>query len=173
MAKILLSLNHLLGSHHAFGLLSAFAILYSVPSCCSAFVTDPIISVTSTRPRFSPACGSGRNLLSRAAVRGLPQEEESWFVKTEQFCQPFPFVKPHLEAHRAWVAKLRSEGHCVTSGYRVDGDGKPGGGGMMFFAATSYEAAEELVRQDPLVANGCVDWALHGWVSEVGDVQLR
>jgi hypothetical protein len=27
-----------------------------------------------------------------------------WFVKTEMFKKPFPVVKPHLEAHRAWVA---------------------------------------------------------------------
>lgn len=82
-------------------------------------------------------------------------------------------MKPHLEAHRLWVAKLRSEGVCITSGYRVDADGKPGGGGLMVFAATDYRAAEALVLLDPLVANGCVDWELNGWIPEVGDIELR
>lgn len=106
-------------------------------------------------------------------VRALPNEGESWFVKTEQFCQPFNIVKPHLEAHRAWVTDLRSKGCCVTSGYRVDSEGKPGGGGMLFFAAKSYADAEALVLQDPLVANGCVDWQLNGWIAEVGEIQMR
>ena len=106
-------------------------------------------------------------------IRSLPNEDESWFVKTEQFCKPFPEVKPHLEAHRDWVARLRAEGYCITSGYRVDAEGKPGGGGLMFFAARSYDEAEALVRNDPLIANECVDWRLNGWIAEVGDVQLR
>jgi len=108
-----------------------------------------------------------------AAIRTLPNEDESWFVKTEQFCRPFPEVKPHLESHRLWVENLRSKGHCITSGYRVDNEAKLSGGGLMIFAARTYAEAEELVLQDPLVANNCVNWTLNGWVSEVGDLQLR
>jgi len=43
----------------------------------------------------------------------------------------------------------------------------------MFFAARNYDEAEKLVRQDPLVANECVDWRLNGWIPEVGDIQMR
>ena len=128
--------------------------------------------------------GARQHLLCRAGmqqddqgddkkIRSLPNEDESWFVKTEQFYKPFPEVKPHLEAHREWVARLRADGYCITSGYRVDGEGKPGGGGLMFFAAKNYDEAEALVRTDPLIANKCVDWKLNGWIAEVGDVQLR
>lgn len=100
--------------------------------------------------------------------------EESWFCKTEQFIKPFPEVRPHLEAHKRWVSNLRQEQHkCVSSGYRVDADGKPGGGGLMFLAAKSYNDALDLVLQDPLVANGCVEWELNGWIGEVGDLELR
>lgn len=108
-----------------------------------------------------------------AAVRTLPAEGESWFVKTEVFVRPFPEVRPHLEEHRRWVTDLRSRGYCITSGYRVDEEGRPGGGGLMVLAAGSHGEAEELVLQDPLVANGCVDWTLNGWISEVGELQLR
>ncbi|KAL3900826.1 MAG: hypothetical protein SGARI_006165 [Bacillariaceae sp.] len=106
-------------------------------------------------------------------VRALPNNDESWFCKTEQFKRPFPEVRPHLEEHKAWVEKLRQDGYCITSGYRVDAEGKPGGGGLMFLAATSYQAALEIVEQDPLVANDCVDWELNGWIGQVGDVQMR
>ena len=97
----------------------------------------------------------------------------SWYVKTEQFVQPFPVLKPHLEAHRAWVAAQRNDGVIMTSGYRVDSEGKPGGGGMLFFKAESFSAAEAIVLRDPLVANGCVDWTLNGWIAEVGEMEVR
>jgi uncharacterized protein YciI/GNAT superfamily N-acetyltransferase len=106
-------------------------------------------------------------------IRSLPNDNESWFVKTEQFKKPFPEVRPHLEAHREWVKELRANGYCVTSGYRVDSEGKPGPGGLMFLAAKSYEEAMKLVSQDPLIANDCVDWELAGWIGEVGNVQMR
>ena len=108
-------------------------------------------------------------LLSCAAALQAP-----WFVKTETFKQSlsFPQIRPHLEAHKAWVAGLRADGHSITSGYRVDADGAPGGGGLMLFAAEDYAAAEQLVLCDPLVANGCVDWQLNQWVADVGDIAL-
>jgi len=95
-----------------------------------------------------------------------------WFVKTETFCQPFSVVKPHLEAHREWVAEMRAAGTVITSGYRVDNEGRPGGGGLMFFQAADYAEAELLVRRDPLVVNGCVDWTLNEWIAEVGGLEL-
>ena len=97
---------------------------------------------------------------------------ESWYVKTETFKKPYPQVKPYLESHRTWIQKLRQEGYCITSGYRVDGEGRPGGGGLMIFSARDYESARELVLEDPLVKNDCVDWVLNGWISEVGDIRL-
>ena len=99
---------------------------------------------------------------------------EAWFVKTETFVtgKPFPEIRPHLEAHKAWVANLRQQGATITSGYRVDADGRPGGGGLMLFRAASHAAAEQLCLQDPLVSSGCVEWAVNGWVAEVGDLEL-
>ena len=106
-------------------------------------------------------------------IQSIPNEDESWYVKTETFSKPFPIVKPYLEEHRKWVEELRSQGCCVTSGYRVDSEGKPGGGGLMIFAAKDYDSAREFVMNDPLIVNDCVDWQLNGWIGEVGDIQLR
>ena len=122
------------------------------------------------RPRSSLTVNRNNNELAQT----IPAANESWFCKTEQFKRPFPEVKPRLEAHKEWVTKLRTEqGMCITSGYGVDAAGRPGGGGLMFLAAPSYEAALEVVLQDPLVANDCVDWELNGWIGQVGDIQLR
>ena len=104
-----------------------------------------------------------------------PCQALRWYVKTETFVKgkPFPQIRPHLEAHKRWVADLRAEGTVqITSGYRVDSEDRPGGGGLMLFAARDYEEAEALVLQDPLIANGCVDWRLHRWIAEVGDIKL-
>jgi len=110
-------------------------------------------------------------LASHVAAFCATADGLKWFVKTEQFCKPFPVVKPHLEAHRAWVAELREAGMTVTSGYRVDAEGKPGGGGLMLFRAFDHKAAVKLCESDPLVANECVDWVVNGWIAEVGDIQ--
>jgi hypothetical protein len=40
-------------------------------------------------------------------------------------------------------------------------------------AAKNYEDAHQLVLQDPLVENGCVDWELNGWIGQVGNIQMR
>eukprot|EP00970_Alexandrium_tamarense_P008753 scaffold1693_cov263-Alexandrium_tamarense.AAC.7 len=100
-----------------------------------------------------------------------------WFVKTETFSKPFPQVKSYLEAHREWVRCLREknegEQQTIVSGYRVDANDRPGGGGLLIFAAESYEAAEKIVREDPLVKNECVDWQLNKWIAETGDISLE
>jgi uncharacterized protein YciI/GNAT superfamily N-acetyltransferase len=106
-------------------------------------------------------------------ARRLPEKDESWFCKTERFKRPFLEVQPYLQEHKQWVLSLRRRGHCITSGYRVDKEGKPGGGGLMFFAAKSYEDAVNLVKQDPLVANDCVEWEVHGWIGQIGGIQMQ
>ena len=96
----------------------------------------------------------------------------AWFIKTETFRLPRPQLLAHLQAHHAWVTQLRQQGVVISSGYLVDQAGRPGGGGLLLLAAADYAAAEALVRQDPLIANGCVDWQLQGWIPAVGDLAV-
>jgi len=93
-----------------------------------------------------------------------------WFVKTEQFLRPYSAMKPHLEAHRRWVAQLRADGVVISSGYLVDGAGQPGGGGLLLLEAASYAEADALVRDDPMLHSGGVDWQLQQWRPAVGDL---
>lgn len=115
---------------------------------------------------------AARACTSASASSAQDSAQLHWFVRTEQFCQPFPVVKPHLEAHRQWVTAQREAGYPVTSGYRVDAEGRPGGGGLMLFRAASHEAAVAFVAEDPLVANRCVDYQVNRWIAEVGDIEL-
>ena len=93
-----------------------------------------------------------------------------WFIKTETFNHPHAEVAPHLAAHRAWVEQVRQQGVRISSGYLVDGDGRPGGGGLLLLEAVDHAAAEALIRQDPMLISGCVDWKLQGWIGAAGDL---
>ncbi|MEB3318660.1 MAG: YciI family protein [Cyanobacteriota bacterium] len=93
-----------------------------------------------------------------------------WFIKRETFRVPHAELRPDLAAHRAWVAEQRARGRRISSGYLVDGAGQPGGGGLLLLQADDYASAEALMRQDPMVRGGGVDWSLHQWVGAVGDL---
>jgi uncharacterized protein YciI len=96
-----------------------------------------------------------------------------WFVKTERFLRPHAELQPHLAAHRAWVEQLRAEGVRISSGYLVDGEGHPGGGGLLLLECGDYAAAAALVAQDPMLLSGGVEWTLGEWRSAVGQLDLR
>ena len=96
-----------------------------------------------------------------------------WFVKQETFLRPYIEMKPHLEAHRLWVEQLRQDGVVISSGYLVDGEERPGGGGLLLLEAPSYAEAEALVQRDPMVRSGGVDWRLQQWRPAVGDLGVR
>jgi len=96
-----------------------------------------------------------------------------WFVKTERFLRPYAELKPHLAAHRAWVEQLREEGVRISSGYLVDGEAQPGGGGLLLLECADYATAAALVAQDPMLLSGGVEWSLGEWRSAVGQLDLR
>ncbi len=93
-----------------------------------------------------------------------------WFIKTETFRLPREQVAPHLAAHRRWVEELRARGVRICSGYLVDGEGRPGGGGLLLLQAADHATAAALVRQDPMITSGSVNWQLQGWIPAVGDL---
>jgi uncharacterized protein YciI len=70
------------------------------------------------------------------------------------------------------VRQLRERGVVISSGYLVDGEGRPGGGGLLLLEAASYGEAEGLVRLDPMVCSGGVDWRLEQWQPSVGDLAV-
>ena len=93
-----------------------------------------------------------------------------WFIKQETFRRPYGELRPHLQAHRLWVEQLRGQGVRISSGYLVDGAGRPGGGGLLLLEAADHASAEALILQDPVVVSGLVDWSLHQWIGAVGDL---
>ncbi len=95
-----------------------------------------------------------------------------WYIKTEQFRAPAEEMGEHLAAHRCWVRQQQERGQNMVSGYLVDGQGQPGGGGLLVLEAETYGVALALVQQDPMILSGCVEWRLQRWIPVVGDLCL-
>ena len=99
----------------------------------------------------------------------------AWFIKSETFTAAFralpgPERSAQLQAHRDWVAAQRASGIAMASGFLVDGQSQPGGGGLLALQAGSYAEALALIQQDPLIAAGWVEWQLHEWIAAAGDL---
>lgn len=92
----------------------------------------------------------------------------AWFIKRETFLWPREQLRSHLAAHREWVRSLQQQGHRISSGYLVDPQDQPGGGGLLLLEAEDFPSALALIQTDPMVCSGGVDWQLHRWVAVAG-----
>jgi uncharacterized protein YciI len=81
-----------------------------------------------------------------------------WFVKIERGIVNKEAFDRHVPAHRAYVEQLIQQGHEAKTGYWAEY-----GGGMLLFKADSMPMAKEIVEQDPLIKNGCVEYEMHEW----------
>lgn len=86
-----------------------------------------------------------------------------WFIKIERGIVDKATFERHVPAHLAYVKTLDSQGHQAKTGYW-----RQSAGGMLIFQAQSYEDAQNIVKQDPLILNHCVEYELHEWVQVGG-----
>jgi uncharacterized protein YciI len=87
-----------------------------------------------------------------------------WFVKIERGIVDKATFDRHVPAHKDYVQQLGTQGHQARTGYW-----RHHRGGMLIFRADSLARAEEIVAQDPLVANHCVEYELFEWVPVAGE----
>lgn len=80
------------------------------------------------------------------------------FVKIEKGIVNKVVFDQYVAAHKNYVRQLISQGHKAKTGYWQEF-----GGGMLIFEADSLSKAQEIVAQDPLIANNCVEYELHEW----------
>lgn len=81
-----------------------------------------------------------------------------WFVKIERGIVDKATFDQFVPAHKAYVEQLVQQGHQAKTGYW-----RERGGGMMLFQAADLATAETIVRRDPLIQHGCVEYDLHEW----------
>ena len=93
----------------------------------------------------------------------------AFFIKTEIIKKDFlikNLVKENIiQKHLIWVRELQAKGTNIKSGFLVDKNKKPGGGGFLIIECNSFEAASEIISNDPMIKNKLVEWELHEWIN--------
>ena len=91
------------------------------------------------------------------------------FIKTEKFTEKTLKLSPKdrkafLLMHKKWVEKIKNSGEIISSGYLVNEERSPGGGGLIVFEAKDYSSAKNLISNDPMILNQLVVWDLQEWI---------
>ena len=99
------------------------------------------------------------------------------FIKTEKFTKetlklPNKKRKEYIEKHILWAKGVSQSGANISSGYLVDKHRSPGAGGLLVIEAESYEQALNLIKNDPMIAFGLVDWELNEWIPIVKKISI-
>jgi uncharacterized protein YciI len=81
-----------------------------------------------------------------------------WFVKIERGIVNKATFDQFVADHKTYVEALIAQGHQAKTGYWAEL-----GGGMLLFQAASRAEAEAIVKADPLIQQGCVEYELHEW----------
>ena len=95
-----------------------------------------------------------------------------FFIKTEKFTDNTKRLsneerKVFLLMHKHWVENLIQSGEFILSGYLIDEQQIPGGGGVLIIEAKNYLAAKNIILNDPMILNKLVKWDLHEWIPVV------
>ena len=92
------------------------------------------------------------------------------FIKTEKFKKETLELsnvqrKSFLTRHKKWVKEIRLSGHYIYSGYLINQNKLPGGGGLLILEAKDYLTAKKIIENDPMIKNELVIWDLQEWIS--------
>ena len=95
------------------------------------------------------------------------------FIKTERFTRKAKELslsekQAYISAHKCWIKGLEKAGKKITSGYLINEFQLPGGGGLLFIKAESYDEAKKLILEDPMIKNNLVTWNLQEWIYVAG-----
>ena len=91
------------------------------------------------------------------------------FIKTEKFKDKTLKLsnserKKFLLMHKEWVKNISNSGHYVHSGYLINEQKMPGGGGLLILEAKDYLTAKNIIENDPMIKNKLVIWDLQEWI---------
>ncbi len=97
-----------------------------------------------------------------------------WFIKTEVFSSETLTLSPkkrklYINMHKEWVLKLKNNGINISSGFLVNSEGIPGGGGLLILQADSFQSAKAIIETDPMILAGLVSWELQEWIPVIGE----
>ena len=94
-----------------------------------------------------------------------------YFVKTEtikkHYLNEIDFKSKTIKEHKLWVKNLIDQGFNIKSGFLVDKDQVPGEGGFLIIECKSFEEAQKIIQDDPMIKNNIVNWKLNEWINVV------
>ena len=92
-----------------------------------------------------------------------------YFIKTEtikrNFCTEKNIKSKIIKEHKKWVKKLLNQGIYIKSGFLVDKNKIPGAGGLLIIKCESFEEAEKIIKDDPMIKKDIVNWNLNEWIN--------
>ena len=91
------------------------------------------------------------------------------FIKTETFNEKALKLsnkerKKFLLMHKEWVQNISKSGNYIQSGYLINEQKAPGGGGLLIIEAKDYLTAKKIIKEDPMIKNKLVFWELQEWI---------
>tara|TARA_B100000212_G_C27242812_1_gene476694 strand:+ start:194 stop:484 length:291 start_codon:yes stop_codon:yes gene_type:complete len=94
-----------------------------------------------------------------------------YFIKTEKikrlYLKEINLKSKTIKQHKLWVKKLLEKGLNIKSGFLVDKEKIPGAGGLLIIECDSFEDAEKIIQDDPMIKNNIVNWELNEWVNTI------
>tara|TARA_Y100001968_G_C19375111_1_gene727197 strand:+ start:492 stop:788 length:297 start_codon:yes stop_codon:yes gene_type:complete len=75
-------------------------------------------------------------------------------------------IKEHID----WVEKLNLSGIYASTGYLIDKNYLPGGGGILILKANNYQEAKKIIEDDPIILSGEVEWEIYEWTLIAGNL---
>jgi hypothetical protein len=108
-----------------------------------------------------------------------PDERHSGAQKVFFLCFTEPVsmtpdgIRPHLEAHKAWILDLERTGRLVMGGPMLDDDYRFAGPGLLVLRARSFAEAQAIADADPFHARGIRKYRLMPWQVNEGSIELR
>ena len=92
-----------------------------------------------------------------------------FFIKTEtikrHYLGEIAFKNKTIKEHKLWVKNLIDKDFYIRSGFLVDKDQVPGAGGFLIIECESFEEAEKIIKEDPMIKNNMVYWKLNEWIN--------
>ena len=92
-----------------------------------------------------------------------------FFIKTETIKKLYlknsnTKRKEVIKEHQNWIKSLKAKGYKIKSGFLINENKSPGGGGVLIIECDSYKSALGIITQDPMIQNKIVNWKLFEWI---------
>ncbi len=92
-----------------------------------------------------------------------------YFIKTENikeiYLKEIDIKNKTIKEHKLWVKNLMDQGIYIKSGFLVNKNQRPGAGGLLIIKCKSFKDAETIIKDDPMIKNNLVNWALNEWIN--------